>query len=100
MDEMLPAISASDQRRLVAAYGGSTSFQYEPYVMHLRRLVEHSSPSWRFHALAFTRCGAAVREQIDELLRPGDLVVWIGPFCNPDVRWTDLRLRHPEVHRV
>ena len=40
MDEMLPAISASDQRRLVAAYGGSTSFQYEPYVMHLRRLVE------------------------------------------------------------
>ena len=37
MDEMLPAISASDQRRLVAAYGGSTSFQYEPYVMHLRR---------------------------------------------------------------
>ena len=40
MDEMLPAISASDQRRLVAAYGGSTSFQYEPYVMHLRSLVE------------------------------------------------------------
>ena len=100
MNASLVAVHGGPMRlyTLLALYGGPTHFQYEPYARQLAAGLAHVA-GWTVRAVLATDCSdAGVFDAIlDARLGPGDMLVWIGPFCRPARLWSVMRQRHRGV---
>ena len=77
-------------------------FQYLPYVQHLSQAVSSLNAAWNVELLPLRNCSAQVVlcNIFGASMQPGDIFVWIGPFCRPVTLWQELQRKHPHVLRV